>query len=47
LLVAFAQRERLGGLDEAAGAVGILLEIHYEKLPSSRPPMTARPGTAW
>ncbi len=47
LLVAFAQRERLGGLDEAAGAVGVLLEIHCEQLPLSRPPMTARPGTAW
>ncbi len=29
LLVPFAQRERLGGLDESAGAVGIFLDIHF------------------
>jgi hypothetical protein len=28
LLVAFAQRQRLGGLNETAGAVGIFVEIH-------------------
>ena len=47
LLVSLAQGQRLRGLHEAAGAVGVFLEIHCEKLPLSRPPVKARPGTAW
>src|SRR5262249_46593675 len=32
LLVAFAQGQRLGGLNETAGAVGVFLEIHISSL---------------
>src|SRR5262249_12223234 len=38
LLVALAQGQRLGGLNEAAGAVRILLEVHFISLGLSPPP---------
>src|SRR5208282_1958119 len=41
LLVSLAQRERLGGLDETAAAVGVFVEIHI--LPSA---YSERPGGA-
>ena len=42
LLMTLALRHRLRGLHEAAGAVGVFLEIHWKKLPLSRSP-EARP----
>src|SRR5262245_60997487 len=39
LLVAFAQGQRLGGLNEAAGAVRIFLEVHLISLGLSPPPL--------
>ncbi len=38
LLMSLAQRERLGRLDETAGAVGVLLEIHVASLGLFRTP---------
>ena len=46
LLMTLALRQRLCGLHEAAGAVGVFLEIHWKRLPLSRSP-EARPGLAW
>ncbi len=39
LLVPLALRERLGGLNEAAAAVGVFLEIHVLSLGLSRSPL--------
>ena len=39
LLVSLAQRERLGGLDETATAVGVFVEIHVPSLGLSRTPL--------
>jgi hypothetical protein len=38
LLVSLAQRERLGGLDETAAAVGVFVEIHVVALGLSQTP---------
>ena len=43
LLMALALRERLGGLNETAAAVGIFFEIHVFSLGLSRRPLTAQP----
>src|SRR5439155_13514281 len=44
LLVAFAQGERLGGLDESAGTVGVLFKVHRStpSACSARPDGTRR-----
>ena len=42
LLVSLALRERLGGLHEAAAAVGVFLKIHVSSLGLFRKPLTAR-----
>ena len=43
LLMPFAQRQRLGRLDESAGAVGIFVDVHVPRL--RRPGSGARIGT--
>jgi hypothetical protein len=46
LRMPFAQRQRLGGLNESLGAVGIFLKIHKRAPSASSPVLSARSGHA-